>query len=98
MADELIYLVENTDKDEKIPMVSKWYKVYFQNGVYLGDILAKEDGYYDFWPEHPSRGGYWASYVLRAIADKLDELNKPIMEEMDRFFVELLEKEGEIPF
>jgi hypothetical protein len=53
------------------------YQVYYQNGVFLGDIFIKEDGFYDFWPEHPSRGGCWPAYVLRAIADKLDELNKP---------------------
>lgn len=51
------------------------YRVEYENGVYLGDILAKEDGFYDFWPD--LKGGYWPAYLLHVIADKLDELNKP---------------------
>jgi hypothetical protein len=49
--------------------------LYAANGVKIGQILAKEDGYYDFWPEH--NGGYWPAYMLRAIADMLDTMNKP---------------------
>ena len=49
-------------------------KLYHENGVELGDVLAKEDGYYDFWPI--LNGGCWPSYLLRAIADLLDEKNK----------------------
>lgn len=48
--------------------------LFFQNGVKMGQILRKEDGFYDFWPE--LRGGYWPAYVLRAIADMLDDMNK----------------------
>jgi hypothetical protein len=50
------------------------YKVYFQNGVYLGEFFANDDGYYAFWPK--SRSGYWEAYGMRAIADKLDEVNE----------------------
>ena len=61
-------------------------KLYYENGVYLGEILAKEDGFYDFWPE--LRGGYWEAHVLRAIADLLDEKNKPWQESIDKYFEE----------
>jgi len=60
-------------------------KLYFaMNDVFMGDVLMKEDGYYDFWPE--LRGGYWDSYSLRAIADMLDELNKDWHDSVQEFF------------
>lgn len=62
------------------------YQVYYENGVYLGDILTDVDGFYYYWPE--LRGGSWASIVMRLIADKLDELNQPWEEEIERYFNE----------
>lgn len=50
------------------------YKVYFGNGRHIGEFLRKEDGFFDYWPTQEA--GYWPAYALRAIADKLDELNK----------------------
>lgn len=60
------------------------YRVEYDNGVYMGDILQKEDGFYDFWPE--LRGGYWESSIMREIADKLDALNAPWEKEIDNYF------------
>ncbi|MCR4308340.1 MAG: hypothetical protein NUV80_07365 [Candidatus Berkelbacteria bacterium] len=51
-------------------------------GVYVGDILCKEDGFYDFWPLFKP-GTYWPSYLLRDIADFLEEKNKPWQEKID---------------
>ena len=48
----------------------------------MGDILRKEDGFYDFWPEH--RGGYWPSYILRDIAEYLEFLNAPWEAEIEK--------------
>ena len=62
------------------------YKVYYDNNVFLGDIFAKEDGFYDFWPEYPGRGGYWPAYLLREIANKLDQLNEPYQKDIDTYF------------
>lgn len=45
------------------------------NNQYAGCLEIKEDGYWDWWPD-PGRHGYIPAYILRAIADKLDELNK----------------------
>lgn len=62
------------------------YKVKGHNGVYIGDFLRKEDGYFDFWPD--LKGGFWPSYMLRALADKLDELNKPWDDDIKKYFSE----------
>lgn len=51
------------------------YKVTSSNGVHMGEFVCKEDGFFDFWPE--LRPGYWPSYMLRALADALDEINEP---------------------
>jgi hypothetical protein len=64
----------------------KSYKVYYENHVFVGEFIIKEDGFYDFWPEHPSKGGYWSSYILREIADKLDKLNAPYEKDLDEYF------------
>lgn len=46
----------------------------YQNGVFMGDFVCHEDGYYYYWPAR--RDGAMPGYVLRALADKLDEINK----------------------
>lgn len=48
---------------------------FASNGVALGEIYMEVDGYYVFEPGRDSNG-FWEAYVLRAIADKLDEMNK----------------------
>ncbi len=63
------------------------YKIIYENGAYLGDFLVKEDGYYDWWPRQDlGYVGCWAAYVLREMADKLDELNAPWDEEINKMF------------
>ena len=52
-----------------------FYQLIFTNGVVLGDALKDADGYFYFWPIN--RRGLWAAYVLRGIADTLDEMNEP---------------------
>jgi hypothetical protein len=49
------------------------HAVYF-NKKRLGAFVVQEDGYYGFYADEPA--GYWSSYALRLIADKLDEFNK----------------------
>jgi len=70
---EVIYLVEDTPYIKKPE--DKIYEVYYHNGVRLGDFLRDVDGYYKFWPDG-ERNGFWEGYVLRAIADKEEELNR----------------------
>ena len=58
------------------------YHVYLNGvGIKMGEILMSEDGYYNFWPDL-HRGGYWPSYILRMLADRVDEMNKPWDEEI----------------
>lgn len=50
-------------------------KLYYGNGVYLGDVICDVDGYYKFWPETRG-GGYWDEHMLRLICLHLTEKNK----------------------
>lgn len=50
------------------------YKVKHDNGVYLGDILAMEDGFYTFWP-YDSLNGYYDESCLRSLTFILEKLN-----------------------
>jgi hypothetical protein len=45
------------------------------NTHYAGTLEPKEDGYWDWYPQL-NNPGYIPAYILRSIADKLDELNK----------------------
>jgi hypothetical protein len=58
--------------------------VYYENGVKIGEILQKDDGYYDFWPE--LRGGCWSGPVLQRIAEKLKVLNGPWEKQIEEYF------------
>ena len=46
------------------------------NKTVLGDLVRDVDGYFYYWPDH-SKTGCYPEYMIRAIADKLAELNKP---------------------
>lgn len=59
-------------------------EVYYENGVDLGEIGMLEDGFYYYWPK--LRAGCWSSHVMREIADKIDELDKPYQEQIDKYF------------
>lgn len=50
--------------------------VHYPNNVFMGDMIIGDDGYYAWWPNEDLRAGYIPSWVLRELADKLDELNK----------------------
>ena len=52
------------------------YDVIYENGVKLGHLLREVDGFFVWYPPHPSNGGAWNSHIIRNIANKLDELNK----------------------
>lgn len=43
--------------------------------VLAGELYIESDGFYVFDPV-AGRTGYWPAWMLRNIADKLDELNK----------------------
>ena len=60
------------------------YRVVYDNGVYMGDLSRAHDFNYNFWPALSS-GGFWPTHVLQNIIDKLNELNKPIEEEFNKW-------------
>ena len=52
------------------------YQIAFDNGAKLGTAYQEVDGYFYFEPDC-SKAGFWQPHILRGIADKLDEINKP---------------------
>lgn len=64
------------------PMASNVLTVEFTNGKLLGEFYREVDGYYVFDPE--SGSGYWPEWLLRALADELEELNKEWNEQVER--------------
>lgn len=50
-------------------------KVYYNNGVYLGDFVLNDDGYWVYFPER--HNGYWDEYLLFLLYTKLQEMNEP---------------------
>lgn len=48
-------------------------KLFFGNGVYLGEILTDVDGFKKWWPEH--REGYLDSGFLLALGTYLELQN-----------------------
>jgi hypothetical protein len=60
------------------------YDVFYENGVRLGILYREIDGYFVFGPE--PGGGSWSGHVLRDIADKIEELNKPWDQQIQEYF------------
>ena len=62
----------------KSKVIVKENKVLLSDGSTLqqrvGELIMMEDGYYEFFPDL-ERGGYWPTWVLRGIADLVDEKN-----------------------
>lgn len=70
----------------KKPIYLEGTKLYYENGVYMGEVFALEDGFKYFWPEAKEVHGAWSADALRAIADLLDEINAPWMAELAEDF------------
>ena len=66
-------------------------KLYFENGVFLGEVLCDVDGFYKWWPVQ--RNGYLDEGFLLALGNFLQELNKKWS---DQIAIEL-KKENEWP-
>jgi hypothetical protein len=64
--------------------IGEGYKFNFENGVYLGYAYPEIDGVYVFVFE--SITGCWNSYVLKMIAERLDELNKEWDDHLTQYF------------
>ena len=59
--------------------------IFEENGVKIGEIFAKEDGFCDFWPEE-GNNGYWSYWLLEEIVELLKELNEPWEKQIEEYF------------
>jgi hypothetical protein len=59
--------------------------VFAYNGVDIGQLIVGDDGFWVYWPDS-KRQGFWASHMMRALADAMDELNKPWEDEINKYF------------
>lgn len=64
----------------------KWWKLYFYNGVYMGDVIMNDDGYYVFFPESKERHGYWTQGDFQSLYTYLYLKNKDWDESVNEFF------------
>lgn len=62
------------------------YQLSF-NGKVLGEAERDVDGFYYWWPNKDLQG-CTSSWVMRAIADHLDALNKPYEDHLSEYFSE----------
>lgn len=62
--------------------ISRVYTVKVGNTL-VGELYAEADGFYVFDPI-VGRTGYWPEWMLRSIADKLQEVNKEWQEEITK--------------
>lgn len=63
------------------------YKVYYENGVYIGDFLVGDDGFYYWWPEFKS--GCLDEGFLLDVYNNLKELNKEWDAQIQQYFTEI---------
>jgi hypothetical protein len=60
------------------------YKLYWDNGVYMGDAVVNVDGFYVFFPEH--KNGYWDEGVFRSLLDTFTALNAEWNKQINEYF------------
>ena len=54
------------------------YKVFWNNGVYLGEFVREVDGLYVFYIDIiQGRIGAWSAYSLSLLSKELEKLNTP---------------------
>jgi len=61
------------------------FSVTYINGVDLGALVKEVDGFYVWYPNR-KQYGFWSAYVLRDLADILDDLNKDYEKEINEYF------------
>jgi hypothetical protein len=69
------------------PTEGRDYKMVWNEVIELGEAALDIDGFYYFLP-NKNNGGLWHSHVLKAIAEKLDDLNKEWDENISKYFDE----------
>lgn len=81
---EKIVLSKITNNDYRVYFCSNGEVIDESNGVDLGNFIRDIDGFFYFDPIR--KDGYWSSYSMRLVSNKLDELNKPYNDELDEYF------------
>lgn len=61
------------------------HKLYYHNGVYMGDVLQDCDGFFKFWPDR-TKSGYWDEGMLLEIASHLANENADWNREIEEYF------------
>lgn len=61
------------------------YKAFWENGVFIGDILKDVDGYFKFWPRTDLYGHYDELFLV-SMFKTLEKLNAKWDKEIDDFF------------
>jgi len=51
-------------------------KITNKHNTQIGEFLLGDDGYYAFWPPVYWSGGCYPEWLLKELADKLEELNE----------------------
>lgn len=69
------------------PADGRNYKMVWNESIEIGQAIIDVDGFYYFLP-NTNNGGLWQSHVLKAIAEKLDDLNKEWNEHISKYFEE----------
>lgn len=69
-----------TTKDKKPDLK----ELYFNN-ILIGDLVVNDDGFWVLFFSN-ERKGYFESYALRLIADKMEEMNKPWQDNINEYF------------
>ncbi len=57
--------------------------LFAHNGVAIGSIICGDDGFYAWWPPHPSTGGCWDQGILTEIVELLATMNKAWAEQIE---------------
>lgn len=72
----MLKLVKNSDV---------FYTVVFENNVKFGELLRDVDGFFYFWIER-ANGGCISDFILKELAEKMEELNKDWKRELEEHF------------
>lgn len=84
------------------PAEGQNYQMFWNDSIEIGRAIIEVDGFYYFLPNQ-NGGGLWQAYVLKAVAEKLDELNLEWDNKIKQYFEEngsiLADEESDnIPF
>jgi hypothetical protein len=71
------------------------YDMIWNDSIQIGKAIIDVDGFYYFLPNQ-NGGGLWQAYVLREIADKLDDLNKEWNDQITKYFEENPVEDGDV--